>query len=77
MKLAMLKVYAALRQAGLAGRMILQVHDELVLECPQGELQKTASLVRSEMENAFQLDVPLLTDARFGKNWGEMETIPR
>ncbi len=77
MKLAMLKVHAALRQAGLAGRMILQVHDELVLECPQGELQKTASLVRSVMESAFQLDVPLLTDARFGKNWGEMETIPR
>jgi DNA polymerase-1 len=56
--------------------MILQSADgELVLRCPQVELHETASLVRREMESAFKLDVPLLTDARFGKNWGEMEPI--
>lgn len=76
MKLAMLHVHSALHQAGLAGRMILQVHDELVLECPQDELKQTSALVQGEMEHAFQLDVPLLTDARFGHNWGEMQAVP-
>lgn len=75
MKIAMLKVPPAMVAAGLSGRMLLQVHDELVLECPQEELHDTANLVRAVMENAYQLSIPLVTDARSGKNWGEMHPV--
>jgi DNA polymerase-1 len=77
MKVAMLRVPAALSQAGLSARMILQVHDELVLECPEVELDRTAQVVQDIMESAYQLDVPLLTEARFGSNWGQMQSIGR
>jgi DNA polymerase-1 len=77
MKVAMLRLPAALLQAGLSARMILQVHDELVLECPEAELARTAQVVRDIMESAYQLDVPLLTEARFGSNWGQMQSIGR
>jgi DNA polymerase-1 len=50
----------------------LQVHDELVLECPENELSQAARVVQQVMENAYQLKVPLETEARSGKNWGEM-----
>jgi DNA polymerase-1 len=72
MKIAMLHVPAALVQAGLKARMLLQVHDELVLECPIQEVAHTAQVVQQIMENAFQLKVPLETEARSGANWGEM-----
>lgn len=75
MKLAMLRVADALPKAGLHGRMLLQVHDELVLECPEDELEKTAKLVVEEMSSAHQLKVPLHTDVSAGVNWGEMEEI--
>jgi DNA polymerase-1 len=75
MKIAMLRVPGALAAAGLAGRMLLQVHDELVLECPEGELRATAREVRSVMENAYHLSIPLKTEARFGPNWGEMKPV--
>ena len=55
--------------------MLLQVHDELVLECPKDELEKTAKVVQETMANAYALDIPLSTEARFGVNWGEMKTI--
>jgi DNA polymerase-1 len=55
--------------------MLLQVHDEIVLECPVEELAETAKLVQNYMENAYQLDVPLQTEARSGKNWGVLELI--
>ncbi|MBN2550858.1 MAG: DNA polymerase I [Anaerolineales bacterium] len=77
MKIAMLRVPAALNQAGFSSRMILQVHDELVLECPQAELQEVASLVQRVMESAYSLDVPLLTEARSGPNWGQMTPLSR
>lgn len=76
MKLAMLRLPPALDKASLSARMLLQVHDEVVLECPRAELEKTARLVRDIMENAYQLNVPLRTEARFGKNWGVMEPVP-
>lgn len=72
MKLAMLHVPQALRQAGLQTRILLQVHDELVLECPDAELAAAAALVQDIMEKAYTLSVPLQTDARYGRNWGEM-----
>jgi DNA polymerase-1 len=75
MKIAMLRVPGALLQAGLKSRMLLQVHDELVLECPLKELAQCAQVVRQVMENAFQLKVPLETEARSGKNWGEMTPL--
>jgi DNA polymerase-1 len=55
--------------------MLLQVHDELVLECPTGELRKAASLVQEVMQQAYPLDVPLKTEARCGPNWYEMESL--
>ncbi len=75
MKIAMLHVPAALAEAGLSARMLLQVHDELVLETPQDELRKTASLVQEVMENAYQMSIPLGTEARYGPSWGDMTTL--
>jgi DNA polymerase-1 len=76
MKIAMLKIPSALKAAGLSGKMLLQVHDEIVLECPQKEIKETARIVQEAMENAYPLSIPLLTEARYGKNWGDMEPIP-
>jgi DNA polymerase-1 len=75
MKIAMLRVPAALKKAGLSGNMLLQVHDELVLECPENELKETAKTVRKMMENAYNLIIPLQTEARYGHNWGEMTIL--
>ena len=75
MKIAMLKIPSALKAAGLKGKMLLQVHDELVLECPQSEIQKTAQVVRETMANAYPLSLPLETEARAGANWGEMTVL--
>jgi len=75
MKIAMLKIPPALKKAKMKGKMLLQVHDELVLECPESELEKTAKLVQETMAGAYPLDIPLSTEARYGKNWGEMKTI--
>jgi DNA polymerase-1 len=55
--------------------MLLQVHDELVLECPVEELKQTADLVRRIMEKAYKLKIPLLTEARSGPNWNEMSPL--
>lgn len=75
MKIAMLKIPSALKSAKLKGQMLLQVHDELVLECPRGELDKTVSVVKDVMGSAYRLDIPLETEARAGSNWGEMEVV--
>lgn len=75
MKLAMLRVDAALTASKLNGHMLLQVHDELVIEVPEDEVEKTAKLVSAEMAAAYQLDVPLQTEVKAGKNWGEMKAI--
>jgi DNA polymerase-1 len=75
MKIAMLKVRDALPEAGLTAKMLLQVHDEIVLECPQGELDETVRVVRETMENAYPLSIPLVTEARYGTSWGEMRVV--
>jgi DNA polymerase-1 len=75
MKIAMLRVPGALVDAGLSAKMLLQVHDELVLECPNEELQPTGDLVSKVMQEAYSLKIPLQTDARSGPNWNEMSPI--
>jgi DNA polymerase-1 len=76
MKIAMIKIPPAIAQAGLHGRMLLQVHDELVIECPRAELSETVGVARNVMENAYLMSIPLTTDARWGTNWDEMQPVP-
>jgi DNA polymerase-1 len=68
-KLAMIRLHAALRREQLKTAMLLQVHDELVLEAPDGEVAAASALVRREMEGAAQLTVPLIVDVGVGSNW--------
>lgn len=75
MKIAMLRVPQALKDAGLSGKMLLQVHDELVVEVPETEITQTTRVVQRAMEEAYKLDVPLKTDARCGKNWDDMAPV--
>ena len=75
MKIAMLKIPLALETAKLKAKMLLQVHDEIVLECPQDELEETARVIKETMANAYPLSIPLSTEARHGTNWGEMKVI--
>ncbi|MEO5363100.1 MAG: DNA polymerase I [Magnetococcus sp. DMHC-8] len=70
-KLAMLRVHRRLRDAALQSRMVLQVHDELVLEVAEGELDAVKGLVRESMEEAMVLSVPLKVDMGVGVNWAE------
>lgn len=74
-KQAMLELPAAINQQGLQAQMLLQVHDELVLEVAESELDQTLKLVRQVMENADSLAVPLKTEAKAGPNWYEMEAL--
>jgi DNA polymerase-1 len=75
MKIAMIRVATAIQENNIKGHMLLQVHDELVLECPQNEIKKTARIVRSMMENAYNLTVPLKTEARSGHDWGNLSVL--
>ncbi|WP_295726258.1 DNA polymerase I [uncultured Bartonella sp.] len=72
---AMIKMDDALKEAGLSAKMLLQVHDELIFELPENEVEKTTALVKNVMENAtmpaLSLSVPLKVDARAAKNWDE------
>ena len=71
MKKAMIDVERALEQAGYKSRILLQVHDELVLEVTEDERERVAELVRATMQAAASLEIPLLADVNFGKNWAE------
>jgi DNA polymerase-1 len=70
-KIAMIRIDATLREKALNGKMLLQVHDELVFEVPPIELDQVQELVKYEMENAAQLSVPLVVDLGVGANWLE------
>lgn len=74
-KQAMLELPNALRDEGLAASMLLQVHDELVMEVAEAELETTLKVVRAVMEQAEELSVPLKTEAKCGPNWFEMEPL--
>ena len=70
-KRAMVRLPDALAEAGLKARMLLQVHDELVFEVPEKEVEATSGLVKSVMEGAAHLEVPLVVDTGAGANWDE------
>ena len=70
-KVAMLRVHEELAREIPGARMLLQVHDELVFEVPEAQTQKAASLVSGTMERVMELEVPLVVDVGWGKNWAE------
>lgn len=70
-KIAMVNVYSRLRAEGLKSKLILQVHDELICECPEDEADKVAEILREEMGGAAKLSVPLTVDAKTGHSWAE------
>jgi DNA polymerase-1 len=72
-KIAMIRIDAALREQGLKSRMTLQVHDELVFEVPEAEVDTLKTLVREQMENVHPLTVPLLVELGIGPNWRDLE----
>jgi DNA polymerase-1 len=76
-KIAMIRLYDQLRAAGSRAQMLLQVHDELLLEVPRDELPALAPMVREVMEGAVSLDVPLDVDLKSGTDWESMAPIPR
>lgn len=70
-KIAMVNIYNRLKKEGLKTRLILQVHDELVLDAPKEEEEIATKILKEEMENAVRLKVPLTVDVHSGKNWYE------
>ncbi len=70
-KVAMLRVHSAMDAADLASRLLLQVHDELVLEVAPGETEAVTDIVRREMESAYELDVPMAVSIGTGRTWAE------
>lgn len=71
MKIGMIRVAEALKKSGLRARMLLQVHDELVLECPREELDATAALLKNALEGAVEFSIPLVAEVGFGRTWLE------
>ena len=69
MKLAMVRVHRRLKREGLRARLLMQVHDELIVECPAAEQAQVEHLLTEEMEQAVNLSVPLIAEAHSGKNW--------
>jgi len=76
-KIAMIRLPERLRSAGLKARVLLQVHDELVLEVPRGEVETAAPILRATMEGALKLDVPLTVDVKVGDDWESMRPLTR
>ena len=70
-KIAMVNVHRRLAEEGLEAKLILQVHDELIVECPDSEAERVKEILTYEMENAAALSVPLTVDAHIGHSWAE------
>ena len=70
-KLAMVKVYNAFKENNLKSKMIIQVHDELIFDVKEEELEQVKEIVTNIMENVYKLEVPLKVDVNYGKNWFE------
>ncbi|HPJ73180.1 MAG TPA: DNA polymerase, partial [bacterium] len=71
-KKAMVELFRRIRDDGAAWKMILQIHDELLLECPRSETVAAARVIRDCMEKVVSLRVPILVDFKTGSTWGEM-----
>ncbi len=71
-KLGMIKIASRLGERDRKGRLLLQIHDDLLFECPPEELEPLGKMVREEMEGVVELSVPLKVDIKIGANWGEM-----
>jgi DNA polymerase-1 len=71
-KRAMIDLHRGLAERGLRSRLVLQIHDELLLEVEEAEAEDAKRLVTQVMEGALALDVPLVADARLGRNWAEV-----
>ncbi len=68
-KIAMIRVADALKREGFATKMIMQVHDELLFEAPDSEIDAVSSVIKREMESSATLDVPLVVEIGVGDNW--------
>lgn len=73
LKLAMIEVDKALKEKNLKSQMILQVHDELIFDVFEDELKEVMSLVKEKMENCIKMDVPLIVEGNYAKNWCELK----
>ena len=67
----MINVVKRLKEEGYKAKLVLQVHDELIIDCPEKEATKVAEILKEEMENAVQLEVPLTVEVGAGKSWYE------
>ena len=70
-KLAMIKVFTKLKDLGSKAKLIMQVHDELIIDCPEAEAQRVAEILKSSMESVATLNVPLIAEVGIGQNWLE------
>ena len=70
-KIAMVRVHRRLAAEGMKSRLVLQIHDELIVESPVEENEKAAAILREEMEGAVQLSMPMSVEAKVGKTWFE------
>ena len=68
-KLAMIKVDESLRKEGLRAKMVLQIHDEILLEVPEDEIDKVKAIVERDMQGVVKLSVPLTVDCNYGRTW--------
>ena len=72
-KMAMVEIQNRLQQENLQSKMILQIHDELIFECPDNEVERMQELIRHEMESIVKLSVPLTVDVGVGRNWYDLK----
>ena len=68
-KVAMINVFEKLKKGGFKAKLVLQVHDELVIDCPKTEAEEVSKILKTEMENAVNLLVPLTVEVGVGENW--------
>ena len=71
LKMAMVKLHNILKEKNLKTKMLLQVHDELIFDVPEDEIEEVKEIVRDTMENIYKLDVPLKVEINYGKDWYE------
>ena len=74
-KIAMLHIEEKLKELQLQTKMLLQVHDELIFDVPENELAMVKKLVKTEMETAYPLSVPMTVDVKTGKDWYHLESV--